>query len=401
MNVKAMRWPRWLPLREQAAIEEFAVQGKPIRVALGVGLTLSVLAWPPVARATRIPVRDVCELWAIIAVWFGAAHYFLYPRAREQAGAFYTLVFGTTIAGAVVALGLPVLAKTPDTPLWAAFVTMACIIGASETEGSLSMGIFHGVAPLATIPFFLRNGSPLDRALAAPLIVASASTFGYWFLARRRDHWRRDRQEQEMAAAQARLAESERERRRLARDLHDSVGTALSLVALYGSLAEHHADDPAEARRLAATIRTAARAALGELRGMIQALPQDPAPVRDLVAGLAIVARRTLEPAGVSLEIDVRPSVDAIVSGDTRTTLVRVFQEAVHNALSHGRPGRIDVAFAVERGRVEMVVRDDGIGIAGMRERAREIGGDLAVSSTPGAGAVVHLTLPLTPEMAA
>jgi signal transduction histidine kinase len=145
---------------------------------------------------------------------------------------------------------------------------------------------------------------------------------------------------------------------------------------------------------------------------MIQSLPQDPAPVRDLVAGLAIVARRTLEPAGVSLEVEVRPGGDAIVSGNTRTTLVRVFQEAVHNALSHGRPARIDVAFAIDRGRVEMVVRDDGVGfepstvkagtgIAGMRERAREIGGDLAVSSTPGAGAVVHLTLPLTSELAA
>jgi signal transduction histidine kinase len=399
-------------VQEQAAIDEFAVQGKPLRFALAVGVALSVLAWPPVARATRIPIRFVFELWVLLAAWFGVAHRLLYRRARQQARAFYTLVFGNTIVGAVVSLALPVLAGTPDTPLWAAFVAMACIIGASETSGSLTMGIFHGVAPLGTIPFFLQRGCPPERAIAVPLIIASASMFGYWYLARRRDHWRRDRHEREMAAAQNRLAESEKERRRLARDLHDTVGTALSLVGLYGSLAEHRADDAAESRRLAASIRSAASAALRELRGMIQSLPQDPAPVRELVAGLAVVARRTLEPAGVSLEVAIRPDADVIVGGKARTTLVRIFQEAVHNALFHGRPARIQVVFAVEGGRVEMVVRDNGVGfepsavqagtgIAGMRERAREMGGDLAVSSTPGAGAVVHLRLPLQPQLSA
>jgi signal transduction histidine kinase len=401
--------PRWLPAREHSSIEEFAVNGNPLRYLVGVAFTMGVLAIPIVTRATGVRLKEVGAVFAVHAVWVVAANRFLYPRARRNLTAFYALVFGMVLQGAFISLSLPLLAHQPSTPLWVAFNIMACAVGASETEASLLLGLFFPVAPLATIPFYLAQGHPVSRAAAGPLIAAFASGYGYWYIARRRDHWRRDRHEREMALAAARLEDSERERQRLSRDLHDSVGTTLSLVALYGQLAEDRSHDASETRRLAATICHAARSGLDELRGVLLALPQSPATIEELAHGMALVAQRTAEPAGVVLSIEISTGARTVVQGELRSTLVRVFQEAVHNAVRHGRAARIQALLAAGDGRVQLEVADDGCGfdplsprpgtgLAGMRARARELGGDVTIDSASGAGARVRLALPLGPD---
>jgi len=286
---------------------------------------------------------------------------------------------------------------------------MACAVGASETEASLLLGLFFPLAPLATIPLYVAQGHPLSRAAAGPLIASFASGYGYWYLARRRDHWRRDRHEREMVLAAGRLAESEREHHRLSRDLHDSVGTTLSLVALYGRLAEDRSHDADETRRLAATICDAARSGLDELRGVLHALPQSPATIEELAHGMALVAQRTAEPAGAVLSVEIRRGARTVVHGKLRSTLVRVFQEAVHNAVRHGRAAHIRALLAADDRRIQLEIADDGCGfdpsspgagsgLAGMRARARELGGEVTIDSASGAGARVRLALPLGPH---
>jgi signal transduction histidine kinase len=394
-----------LPAHEQACIEEFGVQGRPLRFLLGVAVTLGVLAIPVVARATGIRLRDVALVFGVNAAWVIGADRFLYRRARQSVRAFYALAIGTVVQGLFICLALVVLARQPFSPLWVALILMACIIGASETEASLVFGILHPLAPLATVPIFLAQGLPLSRVVAGPLIASFAAGYGYWFSAHRREHWRRDRHQREMELAAARLRESEGERLRLSRDLHDSVGTTLSLVALYGTLAEDRSSDAVEARRLAATIRDAARAGLSDLRAVLQALPKSPATIEELAAGMALVARRTAEPAGAKLDVEVERGASAVVSGDLRSTLVRVFQEAVHNAVRHGRARHISVRLAAGDGRVELEVADDGqgfdsssppagAGITGIRDRAREIGGDVTVESLCGRGARLLMAVP-------
>jgi signal transduction histidine kinase len=396
---------RWLPAHEQASIEEFAVQGRPVRYLIGVAITLGVLAIPCVARATGITLERVGLVFGVDAAWAIAARLLLYRRARRSRVAFYVLAVGTVVQGLFMCLTLVVAARQPFTPLWVASILMACIVGASETEASLVFGVVHPLAPLATVPIFLAQGLPLSWAAPGPLIASFASGYGYWFSARRREHWRRDRHQREMELAATRLRESEKERLRLSRDLHDSVGTTLSLVALYGTLAEGRSGDPREARRLAATIRDAARAGLTELRALLLALPQSPATIAELAAAMAMLARRTAEPAGTLLNVEVARGGSAVVSGDLRSTLVRVFQEAVHNAVRHGRARRINVRIAAGDGRVELEVADDGrgfdsassglgLGIAGIRDRAREVGGHVTIENISGGGARVVLALP-------
>jgi signal transduction histidine kinase len=89
--------------------------------------------------------------------------------------------------------------------------------------------------------------------------------------------------------------------------------------------------------------------------------------------------------------------------------MLRIAQEAVHNAERHGMPSHIEIRIVYEPAHIELAVRDDGggfvppqdpsdlanrgkWGLIGMQERAREMGGELCVSSTPGAGTTVRAT---------
>jgi signal transduction histidine kinase len=403
---RGFRALRWLPARERASIEEFGVQGRPLRYLSGVAATLAVVTIPCVTRATGVRLGPVGFVFGLHAAWVLVANRLFYPRAHRSWAAFYALALGMIVQGAAIALSLPLLSHQPSTPLWVAFVIMACAVGASETQASLALGIFFPLAPLATTPFYLFRGYPLAQAVAGPLVASFAAGYGYWYIAGRREHWRRDRHETEMALTAARLAHSEKERLRLSRDLHDSVGTTLSLVALYGSLAEDRSNDAAETRRLAATMRDAALAGLDELRGVLLALPQSPATLAELARGMALVAQRTAEPSGAELTIEVTSGGAEVLQGTIRSALLRIFQETVHNAVHHGRAVHIQAFLAASRSRVELEVTDDGqgfdplappkgSGISGIRARARELGGDVTVESMIGAGARVRLQLPL------
>lgn len=404
-----MRW-RWWPQRELSTIEDFAVARRPLLFLLGIAAVLGIFALPAVRSTTGISLLNALTTWQIFAGWFLFACKCLYPRALERPAAFYALVFGNMVSAAVFALSLPVMMGEPNSPLWVAFVLMAAVVGSSESQTSLAFALFHLLAPLATVPFFLAEGHSIPQAFTGPLITSFAAAYGYMFLAQRRDRWRQTRHEREIAEAALRLRDSERERMQLSRDLHDTVGTTLSLVALYGALAESESSDPLQARQLAGTIRAVARDALDELRSVILAIPQGPARLDDLTTALGMMVRRSAEPAGAKVEIRVEEGGAAIVGGTLRTTVVRVFQEAVHNALRHGKASSIQATFCVTGEQLSLRIADDGAGfdplevsggsgIQGMFERVREVGGALVIDTKKGEGTRLLLKLPLPREV--
>jgi signal transduction histidine kinase len=214
-----------------------------------------------------------------------------------------------------------------------------------------------------------------------------------------------------IAITNARLYERSRElsvvaeRNRLALELHDVVSQKLFSLVLSaesaGTLLER---DPAAAREQVDRVREIAREALDELRALIFEL-RPPDVARD---GLCVALRkhvevlRALHATPVELEADAGAGAG---DGARDREVLRIAQEALHNALRHAGASRIAVRLAAPDARLVLEVADDGVGfdpgdaelrsrrlgLTSMEERAQRLGGRLEIASAPGAGATVRL----------
>lgn len=233
--------------------------------------------------------------------------------------------------------------------------------------------------------------------IAALLLFMLLTVPLMWVLTRRLDASAAERERLLLAAVRA----SENERRRIARDLHDGVVQDLAGISFAASAtARDVADRPEVARRLEA-LGAGVRASLRALRSLlVEIYPPD---LR--TEGLAAALDDLLAPAtasGVQVTLDVADT--AHVREEAVALVWRVAQEAVRNALRHGRPAALQVRVDIDADRVRLVVADDGtgfdvrrepreghLGLRAMRDLVAETGGLLDVRSAPGAGTTVTL----------
>ncbi|MEV5704004.1 histidine kinase [Actinoallomurus sp. NPDC052274] len=173
-----------------------------------------------------------------------------------------------------------------------------------------------------------------------------------------------------------------RERRRIARDVHDLLGYGLSAVIVKAELA---ARDPSRAERELADIGLIARRSLGDLR----AIPGDD-PRMSLRAELAS-ARDVLTAAGIAVRVDA--SADGL-PGPVDALLATVLREAVTNVLRHSRARTCSVEATVADGTARLRVTNDGVpettartagqGVGNLTERVAALGGRLTAGPRPG-----------------
>ncbi len=170
------------------------------------------------------------------------------------------------------------------------------------------------------------------------------------------------------------LEVGERERRRIGRDLHDSLGQLLTGTALAGQvlqekLTSRSVAEAGDAARIVELIEDAIEQTRALSRGL------DPVEVEGggLEQGLRELASKTSELSATRCEyasdgpVAVRDSVAA-------THLYRIAQEAITNAIKHGRAGRIVLSLAAVPGGVRLTVRDDGVGLPEPGRRGRGMG---------------------------
>jgi two-component system sensor histidine kinase UhpB len=203
-------------------------------------------------------------------------------------------------------------------------------------------------------------------------------------------------------AGSAALAAQEEERARVARDLHDEVNQSLTGLLLRLEAAREAA--PPELEEELSETKALANQAMTELLSLARQLRPtalDDLGLRAAIAGQVEQLGRGKVDANFSAEGDF-----ADLGGDAQLVVYRVAQEALSNAGRHSGATQIDVRLRRrEDGGVELSVTDDGrgfafdeseggLGIAGMRERALLIGGELTIESRPGQGTTVRLTVP-------
>jgi two-component system sensor histidine kinase UhpB len=195
------------------------------------------------------------------------------------------------------------------------------------------------------------------------------------------------------------LAAQEDERLRVARDLHDELGQALTTIVLRAEYAGEHADDRADAL---AAIAEATRVSLEQVRGIARELRPELLDDLGLANALIALCRRVV-PDGRAA---VRCTLDPVGELDPQAQLVvyRVAQEALTNAVRHAPGASVELRLRREPGEVVLSVHDDGpglpasavegTGLLGMRERALLIGATLSIESRPGSGVDVALRVP-------
>ncbi|TQM43208.1 signal transduction histidine kinase [Pseudonocardia cypriaca] len=258
-------------------------------------------------------------------------------------------------------------------------------------------------APMESWQAALREGVGLFAAVVFAAVITE--------LLQREQQLRRDLAEaheqlRDYAAQAERLATAQ-ERNRVARDIHDGLGHSLTVVqmqvkAARAVLAADPAKaDPAAVDAVLAKAQQQSEEALGEVRRSVRAL-RDPRATEPLPEALRRLAEEA-SAVGVPTRLDVsgtqRPLPD-----DAREALYRAAQEGLTNVRKHARAGRADLLLHYGETTVRVAVRDDGVGtgdghspgfgLVGLRERAAQIGGQLRVESTPGAGCTLTMEVP-------
>jgi signal transduction histidine kinase/ligand-binding sensor domain-containing protein len=200
----------------------------------------------------------------------------------------------------------------------------------------------------------------------------------------------------------------ERERARIAGDLHDELGAGLTEVGLLGGLAQR-VNTPAErVQEHLRSITDKAREMVTALDEIVWAMNPKHDSVLDLGRYFAEYASQLLQLTSLRCRLDVANDLPAHpLTSEQRRHLLLAFKEALTNVVRHANATEIRIRIAVEDGALEVRVEDDGRGmaqpdapapaegLANMRRRMEQLGGTCRLSSEPGRGTTVLLQLPL------
>jgi two-component system sensor kinase FixL len=196
------------------------------------------------------------------------------------------------------------------------------------------------------------------------------------------------------------------EQRRIGQELHDDVGQQLSgLAMLSDALAQHLAADKSPRHQVAATISAELAHVRDQARYLSCGLIPADVACDGLPTALERLAARMSEQTGVACNVNCS-GVNRFRDSNTANHLFRIAQEAISNALRHGKARRINLELYVRNNELVLSIRDDGTGIVTsadhsgglgirlMRNRADLIGGRLVIGSAEGKGTIVTCTLP-------
>jgi PAS domain S-box-containing protein len=223
----------------------------------------------------------------------------------------------------------------------------------------------------------------------------------------------RKRVEEELRAIPSRLIEAqENERKRLAGDLHDSIGQTLAAL----KFRIEHVITTLQNREFKLAIRLmdefvpVLQLSIDETRAIYMGLKPTMLSEHGILSTLAWYRHEILKlypKQHIELETAIE---EGDIPDELKTTIFRIVQEAVNNTFKHGRPEWVDVRLALNDGAIELEISDDGIGMAldyimesrtakslgliGMGERTELTGGSFSIESTPGEGTTIRASWP-------
>jgi signal transduction histidine kinase len=294
--------------------------------------------------------------------------------------------------------------------LYLAGILAAFLLGNLRDPLLARVGLAVVLASMVTI-IFNRPGHSPGELVYVPLLFGIAWLAGFALNARA----------EQADAAEARAAQAEREREtaariavaeertRIARELHDIVAHAVSVMVLQVGAVRHklpdELGDESDALR---GVEGAGRTALAEMRRLLAAMRDDgddlelvPQPGLDSVGTLVADVERAGLPVTLHVEGEAAPLPRAV-----ELSAYRIVQEALTNALKHAHANRADVTLRYGPDELRIEIRDDGTGgggasngqgygLVGVRERVKIYGGTMTAGTAPDGGFVLDARLPL------
>ncbi|HZA39590.1 MAG TPA: sensor histidine kinase [Actinomycetota bacterium] len=288
-------------------------------------------------------------------------------------------------------------------PLWATFEypgdilqslpTMAAMAAVGAAPKPLAVRALGLIPPAEMLAFVLFGGWDVDVLMIGYVAVVFVVVWALGVALAARREYSRQLEEKTLAleAAREELARSAvvEERTRIARDLHDVLGHAMSLITVQAGVGAHLIDrDPEQAERALKIIEETGRGALGEMRRVLTALRSDETPTepRPTLNSLPELVEKTRS-AGLPVELRIRGDVRTLPPG-LELSAYRIVQEALTNALKHASGSRATLTLTYKPEVIEIQVTNvggthtssanrSGHGLNGMRERVAIYGGSL------------------------
>lgn len=377
---------------------------KSARFALHLITVLLAVVTAVRAVAVEVPLLPAMLAAGVFLAWYGAGATF----ARGRFGRWW--LYGLGI------LWLAMLVVSAEF-VWLSFPLL--LLAGHVLHAWPSVAFSLPVLVAAILAPILHQTQISFAHIAGPLLgggFALAISLGYDALLR--DAIERDRliaslvrTQNEMATLQEELAHTQREagatqeRTRLARDLHDTIAQELSSMVLLAR--------SGDGERMP-QIESLAQHSLTDLRRIVAAL----APAELEGSALAAAIERMLaalhEDANVEVDLRVDPALPALPT-PVEVVFLRVAQSALANVKQHAKANAVTVELALAGAVARLTVTDDGVGfaeggalrpasstsygLAAMRSRLREFGGELEISTAPGNGTVLKASVPVVPRI--
>jgi signal transduction histidine kinase len=218
------------------------------------------------------------------------------------------------------------------------------------------------------------------------------------------DITRRKQIEEMLSGMTRKLIEAqEKERARIGRELHDDINQRLAMLAVE---LEHLQDNPAEVQTRVPELREQIKELSNDVQALSHELHSSKLEYLGVVSGIRSWCKEFGERQ--TMEIDFKSDVSSVVPLDIGTSLFRVLQEALHNALKHSGVKRIEVQLHEESGEIHVTIKDlgkgfdieaarqgRGLGLTSMQERVRLVNGTITIESKPMGGTTIQVRVPL------
>jgi signal transduction histidine kinase len=324
-----------------------------------------------------------------------------------------TAVFVLVLAAVGLQVSLIDEARSDQPPFqhWIALLVVFYSLGAhAERRRAIVAGALGGIVVVGgDLVDLLSGGARLEDTLPAWFMLTAAFGVGFalrgqriqsTLLTHRAERLEREREQK------ARLAVAE-ERVRIARELHDIVAHAISVIVVQAQAGARVLEgEQASAREALGSIETTGRQALVEMRRLLGILRQEDRELalapRPSLAYLDVLADGVRD-AGLPVELHVEGQAKQLPPG-VELSAYRIVQEALTNSLKHAGPASAQVFVRYRPEEVEIEIsddgrgavegREDGHGLVGMRERAALVGGIVESGTNGGRGYTVRARLP-------